>query len=183
MQEFLNWTISAIQNDKLISSWIEERKYEWTPIVAKFINNVINSNNSVIIMTDDDRDWFLEYILTIINQKKLDRPFLPFYNIRSFYKKFDSLKSKEDTNLIKDMLDISFPSGYIFWYIGKGDNVKAIIPKTSDNSFLWLLDDSYQNAFTLNSNDEAIDIKLIQMFRLLNKTISAVLFSQINVEH
>ncbi len=183
MQEFLNWTIDTIREDRLISSWLEEKKYEWTPLVAQSVINVLNKNRSVIIITDKDREWFLEYILSNINQSKLNRPFLPFYDFRSFYKQLDNPKqSEEDINYIKDMLNISFPSGYCFWYIVTSQDKRANISKISKNSFLWLLDEERQNSFYLRSNDEALDMKLLQMFRLYNKTLSAALFAEVNVE-
>lgn len=184
MQEFLNWTIDTIREDKLISPWLEEKKYEWTPLVAKSVINILDKNRSVIIITDKDREWFLEYILANINHTKLNRPFLPFYDFRAFYRQIDNPKqSEEDINFIKDMLNISFPNGYCFWYIGRSQDIRATIPKISKNSFLWLFDEERQNAFNLRSNDEALDMKLLQMFRLYNKTLSATLFAQVNVEN
>ena len=183
MQEFLNWTIDTIRDDKLISPWLEEKKYEWTPLVSKLITNILDRNCSVIIIADKEREWFLEYILSNINTPKLNRPFLPFYDFRAFYKQIDSVKSEDDISLIKDMLSISFPSGYCFWYIGRGQDIRATIPKVSKNSFLWLMDEEKQDAFNLRSNDEALDMKLLQMFRLYNKTLSAALFAEINVEN
>ena len=50
------------------------------------------------------------------------------------------------------------------------------------NSLLWILDEEIPNSFGLKSNDEALDMKLLQMYRLYDKTLSAVLFAQIDVE-
>lgn len=183
MQEFLNWTIDTIRDDKYISPWLEEKKYEWVPMVAKSVSNILDNGCSVIIITDNEREWFLEYILTNINSEKHNRPYLPFYDFKAFYKQIDSVKGEDDVNLIKDMLSISFPNGYCLWYIGSGQNIRATIPKVSKKSFLWLLDEEKQDAFNLRSNDEALDMKLLQMFRLYNKTLSAALFAEINVEH
>ena len=119
MQEFLNWTVDTIREDRLISPWLEEKKYEWTPLVSKNIHNVLERGFSVIIVTDKEREWFLEYILGNINSTKLNRPFLPYYDFKSFYRYIDTVKSDEDISYIKDMLSISFPNGYCFWYIGK----------------------------------------------------------------
>ncbi len=183
MQEFLNWTVDTIRNDRLISPWLEEKKFEWVPLASKSIINILEKGCSVLIITDNDRDWFLQYILTNINAQKLNRPFLPFYDFKSFYKNLEDLKSDEDFNFIRDMLNISFPNGYCFWYIGKSQDTKATLPKISKNSFLWLFDEEIQDAFNLKNNDEALDMKLLQMFRLYNKTLSAALFAEINVEH
>lgn len=183
LQEFLNWTVDAIRQDRLISPWLEEKKFEWTPVVAKNITNLIDKNFSIIIITDKERVWFLEYILTNINSSKLNRPYLPFYDFRSFYRYLDGANKEDDISSIKDMLSISFPNGYSFWYIGKSQDTRANIAKMSKNSFIWLLDEERQDAINLKSNDEALDMKLLQMFRLYNKTISAALFAQINVEN
>ena len=183
MQEFLNWTVDTIREDKLISSWLEEKKYEWTPVVSKSIVSILEKGCSVIVITDEDREWFLKYTLNNLNKKSLNRPYLPFYDFKSFYKHIDNVKGEEDVNYIKDMLNISFPNGYVFWYIGRGQDVRALIPKVSKYSFLWLLDEDQQDAINLKSSDEALDMKLLQMFRLYNKTLSAALFAEINVEN
>lgn len=182
MQEFLNWTIDTIREDKLISPWLEEKKYEWTPLVSKSIVNILDKGCSVLIITDSQRDWFLQYTLGKINSKGLNRPYLPFYDFKSFYKDIDSVTSEDDISYIKDMLSISFPNGYCFWYIGRSQDVRATIPKVSKNSFLWLLDEEMPDAFNLKSSDEALDMKLLQMFRLYSKTLSSALFAEINVE-
>ena len=71
MQEFTNWTVQTIREDKLIGSWMEERKFDWIPIVSKIISNVIEKNKSILIVTDDDREWFLKYCLNNLNVKCL----------------------------------------------------------------------------------------------------------------
>lgn len=162
---------------------VRGKKYEWTPLVSKNIYNLLEKGCSVIVITDKEREWYLDYILTNINSSKLNRPFLPFYDFNSFSKSLDQIKSDEDISCIKDMLKISFPNGYCFWYIGKSQDIRATIPKVSKNSFLWLFDEDKQDAFNLKSSDEALDMKLLQMFRLYNKTISAALFAEINVEN
>jgi hypothetical protein len=183
VQEFLNWTVDTIREDRLISPWLEEKKYEWVPLVSKSITNLFEKGCSVLVITDGERDWFLKYILTQINSNKKNRPFLPFYNFKSFYKDLDDVKTEDEIKFIKDMLAISFPNGYCFWYIGKSNDARAILPKFSKNSFLWILDEEIQDAFNLRSSDEALDMKLLQMYRLYDKTLSASLFAEINVEH
>lgn len=182
MQEFLNWTIDTIRNDRLISPWLEEKKFEWTPIVGKSVTNILDNGKSVIILTDNDREWFLEYIMCNINSPKNNRPLLPFYSFKSLFNQIESIKTDKDISLLKDMLNISFPNGFIIWYIGKGNDPKAAIAKMSKSSFLWLFDEERQDAFNLRSSDEALEMKLLQMFRLYNKTLSSVLFAEIAVD-
>lgn len=182
MQEFLNWTIDTIREDKLIGSWLEERKYDWTPLISKSVSNIIDKGQSVLIITDDDRDWFTQYILSNINSPKNQRPLLPFYNFKSFSNQIKNITTENDIELIKDMLSISFPNGYTFWYIGRSQSSKANIAKISKHSLLWIFDEDISNSFSLRSNDEALDMKLLQMFRLYNKTLSSALFAEIDVE-
>ena len=50
MQEFLNWTIDTVREDRLLGSWLEEKKFEWTSIVSKFVTNIIDLGYS--------NDWY-----------------------------------------------------------------------------------------------------------------------------
>ena len=182
-QEFTHWTVDTIREPKnVIGSWMEERKFDWIPIVSKAVSNIIDKNKSVLIITDHEHEWFEKYILSNINKKTLSRPYLPFYSFNSFISNIDSVKSENDIQLIHDMLQNSFPNGYFFWYIGKSQSNRANIAKISKQPFLWLMDEELSNSFYLNSNDENIDIRLLNMYRLFNKTLEAVLFAQIDID-
>jgi len=181
VQEFTNWTVDTIRSDKLLGAWLEERKFDWLPLVSQTIINIIDKNKSVLIITDDEHDWFMRYILTNINKKKLSRPYFPFYAFNSFHSNIDNIKTENDIQLIHDMLDNSFPNGYFFLYIGKSRSKRATLAKISKQPFLWLMDEELSNSFYLDSNDEALDIRLLNMYRLFNKTLDAVLCAQIDV--
>jgi len=181
LQEFTNWTINSIREDILIGNWMEERKFDWVPLVAKVITNIIDRNMSVLIITDNEYKWFKEYILVNINKRSLNRPMLPFYSFDSFTASVEDIKTEEDIELIKDVLNISFPNGYLFWYIGKAKSKFSTLAKISEQPFLWLMDEDTPNSFFLSSEDEALDIRLLNMFRLFNKTLEAVLFAEIDV--
>jgi hypothetical protein len=183
MQEVLNWTINTIRKENVIdSSWLEEQKFEWTPLVVKSLKSLLDENCTVLILTDDNRDWFGEYVLSNINDIKNGRPNLPFYNFKSLYNKYKHINSEEDIQLIIDMLNISFPNGYIFWYIGKGESKQSILPKYHSNSFLWLIDETLPGSLTFNENDPTLDIKLLQMYKLFNKTLNAILFAEVTTD-
>jgi hypothetical protein len=181
MKEFTEWTIQTIRDDHFLDSWLDERKYDWIPLVSRFITSVLNDTKTVIILSDVHRRWFVDYIQTYINDTNIGRPFLPFYDMRGLYNNFESLKSENGVDLVIDMLDISFPNGYIFWYIGRGQDPISRIAKKQNNSFLWIFDEAKENSFELSSLDEAIDFKILQLYRLLDKTISASLFAEIDV--
>lgn len=181
-QEFINWTIETIRKDKLLGAWLEERKFDWVPLISKAVSNVIDKNKSVLIITDDDHEWYKHYILTHINKKSLGRPYLPFYSFDSFISHIDDIKTEDDIQLIHDLLQNSFPNGYFFWYIGKSQSMRANLAKMSKQPLLWIMDEELSNSFFLDSQEEALPVRLFNMFRLFNKTIEAVLFAQIDIE-
>lgn len=47
---------------------------------------------------------------------------------------------------------------------------------------MWLLDEQMQNSFYLSSADELLDVKLIQLYKLMEKTIDALLYAQVSIE-
>ena len=181
MQEFLNWTVETIRHDNLLGSWLEERKYDWVPLMSQSTINIIDKGRTVLIVTDKEYEWFMHYILTNINKKKHNRPLLPFYDFNSYHTNLDDIKTENDIELIKDMLNISFPNGYFFWYIGRSQITRALLPKFSKKPLLWIMDEDLPNSFNLKTRDESLDMKLLQMYRLFDKTISAALFAQIDV--
>jgi hypothetical protein len=182
LQEFTNWTVKTIREDKYIGSWMEERKFDWIPLVSKTISNVIDNSKTILVISDEKRDWLLKYILININKDTNLRPLLPILDFNCISHDFKNISLESNIELIRDMLDIAFPNGYIFWYIGKSHNKKAVLPKMSNNSFLWLLDENVPNSFFMKSADEALDMKFLQLYRLFDKTLNAVLFAQIAID-
>lgn len=181
MKDLFHWTIESIRNDKTKPSWLEERKFEWVQLSKNCLERVLEGY-SVIVMTDSERDWFGNYIVDSINRPSKNRPFVPIYSIKSIYPFYASLKNDEDMELLNDMLTISFKGNYLFWYIGSASTRYAKLGLDKDDSFLWVMDDEFQNSFYLSSNDEIVDFKLMQLFRIFDKTLSAVLFNEISLE-
>jgi hypothetical protein len=52
----------------------------------------------------------------------------------------------------------------------------------NDESFLWVMDEEIQNSFALRSADTLLDIKLLQLYKLFDTTLSAALFGDIDLE-
>jgi len=181
MQKFLKWTLDTIRKDGSMMSWMEEKRFEWVPLASSMLEKLL-AGQTVIVITDDDRAWFGEYILKNINTNNNNRPLLPFVSIRTFFPNIHQLKTKEDVELLEDMLSQSFLNGYSFFYVGKSNDIKMQLAKRSDDGFLWVLDEHMQNSFYLSSADEMLDIKLIQLYRLLDKSINAVLFAEVSLE-
>ena len=180
-QEILKWTIETIRNDESKMLWLEERRFEWVPLVANTIARLLEGY-SVIVITDSDRNWFGSYVGAAINKATKNRPFMPVFNIKSICPHMDFIRGNEDISLINDMLSISFKGQYLFWYIGKSDDRRAKLALSKDDGFLWILDEGLQNSFSLSSNDDLLDLKLFQLYRIFDKTISAVLFGQVSLD-
>lgn len=181
MQKFLKWTLKTIRKDGSMMSWMEEKRFEWVPLASSMLGKLL-AGQTIIVITDEDREWFGEYVLKSINTNNKNRPLLPFVSIRTFFPNIQQLKTKEDVELLEDMLSQSFLNGYSFFYVGKSNDIKMQLAKRSDDGFLWVLDEHMQNSFYLSSGDEMLDIKLIQLYRLLDKSIDAVLFAEVSLE-
>lgn len=182
MQEFLKWTLETIRKDAFLMSWMEEKRLEWVPLAASMLEKLLRGR-VFIIMTDDEREWFSSYAVHFINRSSKNRPLLPFIPLKTVLPNVDELKTKKDLELLDDMLSLTFPNGYTFFYIGKSNNIKSQIAKSQDDSFLWMIDEEMQNSFYLRSNDESLDVKLIQLFRLLDKSIDALLFAEVSLDN
>jgi len=180
MQELHKWTIETIRNDETMMSWLEERKFEWIPLVKNCITSLLEGK-SVILITDTQREWLSHHICATINKLENGRPFLPFYPLHSMFQQIDSLKNDEELQLLNDLLSVSFKNDYIFWYIGKCDDRRLKIALSKDDSFLWVMDEEIQNSFTLSSTDDLLDFKLHQLFRMFDKSINAALFNEVNL--
>jgi len=181
MQQLLKWTLNSIREEESCFSWMEEYRYEWAPLVKSAVSQILNGKTALII-TDESHEWFGKYILNQINILKKNRPLLPVYPLGSAFPNLRAMQSTQDLQLLEDMLDISYPNGYYFWYIGKGDHPCTKIAYRNDESFLWIMDEEVQNSFALRSADPLVDIKLLQLFKLFDATLSAALFGDIELE-
>lgn len=177
MIDFSAWTLNKIRDEYSNMQWLEERRFEWMPLVKNIVQH-ITSGHTYIIFSDDDRCWLGDYLSQLINKTpNTSRPLLPFINGNKIYSRFvQDMKTNEDIELFEDMLSLSFPNGYAFFYIGKGFNHKATISKRNDNSLLWMIDESIQNSFEIEGDDEYIDTKLVQLSNLFEQSIEFLLF-------
>ncbi len=181
MQQLLKWTLDTIREDDSCFSWMEEYRYEWSPLVKSAVSQVIDGK-TVLVLTDESHEWFSDYILSSVNDLTKQRPLLPFYKLSDNFPKLKNMYSTSDILLLEDMLDISYPNGYIIWYIGRGDHPLTKISFRNQDNFLWVFDEELQNSFSFRSTDTLLDIKLIQLFKLFDATLSAVLFGELDLE-
>ncbi|MDD2400555.1 MAG: HobA family DNA replication regulator [Sulfurovum sp.] len=181
MKQLLNWTLSAIREEESCFSWMEEYRYEWAPLIKSAASQILEGK-TVLIVTDESRKWFAKYILNCINDLQKNRPLLPFYQLVDIFPNLASLHNTQEMQLLEDMLDISYPNGYFIWYIGKGDHPYTKVAYRNDDSFLWIMDQEVPNSFTLRSADVLLDIKLLQLYKLFDKTVSAMIFGDLELE-
>ena len=181
MQQLLKWTLDTIREEESAFSWMEEHRFAWAPLVYSAVSKVLEGK-TVLILTDEPRKWFAQYILSKINDLEKSRPLLPFYQLGECFPGLHNIKSTEDISLLEDMLDISYPNGYYIWYIGKGDHPYTKVAYRCDDNFLWVMDEEVQNSFHLRGSDRLLDIKLVQLYKLFDETLSAALFGDIELE-
>ncbi len=180
MQQLLKWTLQTIRDEDCFS-WMEEYRYEWAPLVKSAVSQMIEGK-TVLLVTDTQRQWFGRYILGKVNALEKNRPLLPVYPLVQMFPSIQNFSNTQDLQLLEDMLEISYPNGYFVWYIGKGDHPFTKFVYRCEESFLWILDEEVENSFLLRSSDELLDIKLLQLYKLFDMTLSEVLFGDLDLE-
>ncbi|MRJ03018.1 MAG: hypothetical protein GXO19_06210 [Epsilonproteobacteria bacterium] len=178
MKRFDQWTLEAIRDGRGMMNWLEERRYEWIPLVADAIQRIL-AGSTILLLTDNDRRWFGEYIVSSINGPLKNRPFIPLYNLREITPYLDSVKGSQDIELLFDMFSISFDDRFFLWYVGRATPPYIDIARWRGDSLLWILDENLQNSFTLSSDDDLLDIKLIQLFKLFDRSLNAAMFGEV----
>ena len=177
MEEYLSWILNTIRDEKSLDNWLEEIRFDFARTTINTLKYIENGA-TVLVCSDNDNKWFVEYIISKINSNT-DMPFLPFINFNNFFPHFEDLKSAEDKQLLIDMLDISFPSGYIFWYIGSNGSPYCKISGSKDHSLLWINNTDNPTNGLCFENDEFLDKHLIDSYNLLHKVILAKIYGEI----
>jgi len=180
MKDFKEWTLDAIREEGSSFSWLEEKRFDWSTTTAQALAQIINGK-TIILITDQSRKWFEKYIFSYINTLKQDRPLLPIVSIDSMYNYYDSISGGDMIDVVEDMITLSHKDDYFFWYIGKGDDKRADIAKRKDNSYFWIFDEDYLNAFNLKSYDKSLDIKLLQLYKLFDASLNGAMFGEVDV--
>ncbi len=180
MQQLLKWTLDTIREEESCFSWMEEFRYEWAPLIKPAVSQIL-AGKTVLIVTDESREWFGKYILNAVNDLAKQRPLLPFYPLEKCFPQLQTIHATSEIELLEDMLEISYPNGYYIWYIGRGDHPLTKLSFRNQNNFLWVLDEEVQNSFALRSADPLLDVKLLQLYKLFDATLSAVLFGDLEL--
>lgn len=179
MLDFAQWSLDTIREEGGSLSWLEEYRFEWSKTTAYALEQVL-SGKTIVLITDEKRKWFEQYILSSINSINLERPLIPIVSIDSVYTHFNIINGGEMIDMVDDMISLSFKNDYFFWYIGKGDDKKSDIAKRKDESYFWIFDEDFNNAFTLKSYDADLDIKLLQLYRLFDASLNAAMFGEVD---
>ncbi|PAF52870.1 hypothetical protein BKH44_00160 [Helicobacter sp. 13S00477-4] len=180
--EISDWMLKKIREeaDKIAEfrGWLEINRYEWVSLVSRTIRHILNGG-TILVCTDDERQWFGKYITSSINKLGAQsRPILPIFDFESTFPKQSILK---EVSLVHDVLNIAYKD-YAFWYIGKTNTSLSNLALSRENGFLWILDESIQNGLMLNSFDAMLDYKLIQLFRIFEEALFDTLFGKIILE-
>ncbi len=179
--DFAQWSLDAIRDEDGALSWLEEQRFNWATTSSAALSQILEGK-TIIIITDEKRKWFENYILSSINSGRLDRPILPIVSVDSLYQHYNSINGGEMIDILDDMISLSYKENYLFWYIGSGDDKRSDIAKRRDNSYFWIFDEDFHNAFKLKSYDSYLDIKLLQLYRLFNASLNAAMFGEVDVD-
>jgi hypothetical protein len=180
MQQLLKWTLETIREEDCFS-WMEEHRYEWAPLVKSAIEQILEGK-TVLLLTDVPRKWFGKYVLESINDLQKNRPLLPVFPMAKMFPSVGTFSSTQEIQLFEDMLELAYPNGYFIWYIGKGEHPLTKLAYRCEDSFLWIMDEEVENSFGFRSSDEMLDIKLLQLYKLFDLTLSQALFGELDLE-
>jgi len=172
------FTLKLIRDKNM--KWMEEKRLEWIPLISNFISHVLDGK-SVFLLTDYKRRWFSNYIINKLNNFQDFKPsFIPIYDLNSLVPQLEYARTDEHYAMIEDMLNISFNENFIFWYVGV-ETAKLKFARNKPDSFFWIMDMDLHKNFFLKSIDENLDKKLIDLAYLVNESLKAAIFGEIEV--
>ena len=159
--------------------WMEERRLDFVPLLSVFLHQILDGK-SVIIITDEKRKWYSEYLINKINNFSEFKPqFFPFYILENLVPQIKTAKHPEDFDMIEDMLNVSF-NDYIFWYIGQETPVLKFARRKPE-SFFWIMDNDLSKNFYLKSTDTYLDNKLLHLADMVNESLNAAVFGEVDI--
>lgn len=178
MSDFLRYTLEYIREGGASLAWLESERLKLAPLMAARLKLLIYENKPFVMMCDEKLAWYEDYFLKKINEK-LSRPLVPIFSLGALCKK--KIEKSEDITLLNDLLELSFPNGFVYFYVGSNLDKKAQIAKSKDDSLLWLFDEELQNSFYLSSKDKDLDNKLLSLYKLFDEMLDAILFSRVSL--
>ena len=179
MPDFAQWSLDAIREEGGSLSWLEEQRFEWAKTTALALEQILNGK-TIILITDDKRKWLENYILTSLNNTSMERPLIPIIGIDAIYSHYNLISGGDMIDIVDGMIALSYKDDYFFWYIGDGEDKRSDIAKRKDDSYFWIFDEDFNNAFTLKSYDKNLDIKLLQVYKLFDASLNATMFGEVD---
>lgn len=179
ISEWMLKTIREENNNGLMSGWLEEDRSKWTNVVSNALNHILEGI-SFILLTDQPREWLRHYIIQHINHPQKNRPFIPIMSLDHINTLINPVG--DNIALLKDMLSLAYKD-FSFFYIGKRDNAMAELAISQENSLLWLLDENLQNAFSLSTQSAMLDFRLLQLYKIFDRSLSAYITGKISLEN
>lgn len=179
MVDFAQWSLDAIREEGGSLSWLEEYRFEWAKTTALALEQILNGK-TIILITDEKRRWLENYIITSLNSVSMERPLVPIISIDSLYAHYNMISGGDMLDIVDGMISLSYKDDYFFWYIGKGEDKRSDIAKRKDDSYFWMFDEDFNNAFTLKSYDKHLDIKLLQIYKLFDSSLNAAMFGEVD---
>ena len=180
MLDFAQWSLDAIREEGGALSWLEEQRFEWSKTTALALSHILQGK-TIVLITDQKRKWLEHYIVDSMNSASLERPLIPINTIDRIYPHYNQIQGGEMLDMVEDLVELSYKQDYFFWYIGKGDDKRSDIAKRKDESYFWIFDEDFNNAFTMHSYDSQLDIKLLQLYRLFDASLNAAIFGEVDV--
>jgi len=177
--DFAQWSLDAIREEGGSLSWLEEQRFEWAKTTALALEQILNGK-TIILITDDKRKWLENYILTSLNNTSMERPLIPIIGIDAIYSHYNLISGGDMIDIVDGMIALSYKDDYFFWYIGDGEDKRSDIAKRKDDSYFWIFDEDFNNAFTLKSYDKNLDIKLLQVYKLFDASLNATMFGEVD---
>lgn len=177
--DFAQWSLDAIREEGASLSWLEEQRFEWSKTTAYALEQILQGK-TIILITDEKHKWLEKYILSSVNTQQFERPLIPIISIDNICVHYNSINGGEMIDVVDDMISLSYKEDYFFWYIGKGNDKRCDIAKRKDNSYYWMFDEDFNNAFTLKSYDKDLDVKLLQLYRLFDASLNATMFGEVD---
>lgn len=178
MQDLFRWSNEIFKRDASLN-WLEVCSENFTPLLSQSLKFLLNGWTFVVI-TDEKRRYFVDFFTRKINSKEHDnRPLLPFFSIFALCPNVIETKNLNELKLVDDMLNIAFNDKILYFYIGDNKSEFYQLAKINQNSYIWLIDTLEENSFYLSSKNDDLDFKLLQLYKIFDSAIDAVLFNEV----
>lgn len=168
------------RNKEKSNCWFEEQRHFWTDSARRALIHILNGG-SILLATDNKREWFRHYAISNVYNYASHKPLLPIINLNDIVMS-DFLTNKERCDSAYDMLKMVH-NNFIIWYVGENSELLEKFYKKDNFSLIWLIGNSGDSSiFNIPSADKLIDYKLIEMFHIFIESIYAAIFEEFKID-